>query len=296
MLLRNSNTFVCSKNDVGTCTLIKHRIDTTGAAPVRQPLKRTQIGFEGEELHNVKEQRKNGVIKPSKSAWASPVVLVRKKDNSVRWCVDYRRVNDLTIKDAYPLPRINMCLDCLASASLFSCLDLMCGYWQLSVEASDKPKTACITKYDLYEYTNMPSVLCNAPNTFQRCMEFIFRGLQWQTLLTYLDDIIIFSSDIDEHLKPLEEVFSRLVDAGLKLKSSKCDLLKEEILYLGHVVGKDGVKPNPNTVQSIHIWKVPSTTKEVQQFVELCNYYRQYIYKFSDKSASLNQLSKRFTI
>lgn len=142
----------------------------------------------------------------------------------------------------------------------------------------------------------MPSVLCNAPNTFQRCMEFIFRGLQWQTLLTYLDDIIIFSSDTDEHLKPLEEVFSRLVDAGLKLKSSKCDLLKEEILYLGHVAGKDGVKPSPNTVQSIHIWKVPSTTKEVQQFVELCNYYRQYIYKFSDKSASLNQLSKRFTI
>ena len=241
----------------------------------------------------MKEQRKNGVIKPSKSAWTSLVVLVRKKDNSVRWCVDYRRVNDLTIKDAYPLPLINMCLDCLASASLFSCLDLMCGYWQLSVEASDQPQTACITKYDLYEYTKMPIVLCNAPNTFQRCMEFIFRGLQWQTLLTYLDDIIIFSSDIDEHLKPLEEVFSRLVDAGLKLKSSKCDLV---IRYLGHVVGKDGVKPSPNTVQSIHIWKVPSTTKEVQQFFELCNYYRQYIYKFSDISASLSQLSKRFTI
>jgi len=183
------------------------------------------------------------------------------------------RVNDLTIKDAC----IGMCLDCLASASLFSCLDLMCGYWQLSVEASDQPKTAFITKYGLYEYTKMPFGLCNAPNTFQRCMELIFRGLQWQTLLIYLDDIIIFSSDIDEHLKRLEEVFCRLVDAGLKLKPSKCDLLKEEILYLGHVVGKDGIKPNPKTVQSIHNWKVPSTTKEVQQFVGLCNYYRQYI-------------------
>jgi hypothetical protein len=249
MLLRNSNAFACSKNDVGTCTLIKHRIDTGGAAPVRQPLKRTPIGFAGEELYNVKEQRKNGVIKPSKSAWASPVVLVRKKDNSVRWCVDYRRVNDLSIKYAYPLPRINMCLDCLASASLFSCLDLMCGYWLLSVEASDQPRTACITKYDLHEYTKMPIVLCNAPNTFQRCMEFIWQ--KWQKLLTYLDDIIIFSSDIDEHLKPLEEVFSRLVDAGLKLKSSKCDLLKEEILYLGHVVGKDGVNKGNNKMTEL---------------------------------------------
>ncbi|CAG2247042.1 Transposon Ty3-I Gag-Pol polyprotein,Transposon Ty3-G Gag-Pol polyprotein,Retrovirus-related Pol polyprotein from transposon 297 [Mytilus edulis] len=293
MLIKNSKAFAGSKTDVGTCSFIKHRIDTAGAAPVRQPLRRTPIRFENEKFENLQDQLKTGVIKPSKSAWVSPVVLVRKKDNSVRWCVDFRRVNNLTIKDAYPIPRIVMCLDCLSSASIFLCLDLQSGYWQLMVEESDQPKTAFITKYGLYEYTKMPFGLCNAPSTFQRCMELIFRGLQWQTLLIYLDDIIIFSSDEKEHLKRLDEVFSRLINAGLKLKPSKCDLLREEILYLGHVVGKEGIKPNPKIVQSVDSWKAPSTAKEIQQFFVLCNYYRQYMYKFSDIAAPLSQLTRK---
>lgn len=151
-------------------------------------------------------------------------------------------MNEITIKAANPLPRIDMCIDCLASASIFSCLDLQSGYWQLKVEESDRIKTAFITKYGLFEYTKMPFGLCNAPATFQRCLELIFRGLQWQTILIYLDDIIIFSSDIDEHFHHLQEVLKRLKNAGLKLKLSKCDLIKGEILYLGHIVGKDGVK------------------------------------------------------
>ncbi|CAG2198867.1 Transposon Ty3-I Gag-Pol polyprotein,Transposon Ty3-G Gag-Pol polyprotein,Retrovirus-related Pol polyprotein from transposon 297 [Mytilus edulis] len=293
MLLKNSKAFACSKTDVGTCSFIKHRIDTAGAAPVRQPLRRTPIRFENEKFENLQDQLKTGVIKPSKSAWVSPVVLVRKKDNSVRWCVDFRRVNNLTIKDAYPIPRIVMCLDCLSSASIFLCLDLQSGYWQLMVEESDQPKTAFITKYGLYEYTKMPFGFCNAPSTFQRYMKLIFRGLQWQTLQIYLDDIIIFSSDEEEHLKRLDEVFSRLINAGLKLKPSKCDLLREEILYLGHVVGKEGIKPNPKIVQSVDSWKAPSTAKEIQQFFVLCNYYRQYMYKFSDIAAPLSQLTRK---
>jgi len=188
-----------------------------------------------------------GVIKPSSSAWASSVVLVRKRDQTVRWCLDYRSLNDLTLKDAYPIPRIDMCIDCLATASIFSCLDLQSGYWQLEMDERDRPKTAFITKYGLFEHTKMPFGLCNAPSTFQRCMEFIFRGMQWQTILIYLDDIIIFSSNLDEHFEHLNEVLKRLKNAGLKLKPSKCDLIKDEILYLGHLVGKTGVKKQLRT-------------------------------------------------
>ena len=186
-----------------------------------------------------------------------------------------------------------MCIDCLHSASIFSCLDCQSGYWQLEVDETDRPKTAFITKYGLYEYTKMPFGLCNAPSTFQRCMELIFRGLQWHTLLIYLDDIIIFSTDHEEHLERLEEVLYRLKISGLKLKPSKCELLKSEILYLGHIVGKEGIKPNPQIIQSIMEWKVPCNTKEVQQFLGLCNYYRQFIFKFSDIAAPLSQLTRK---
>lgn len=161
------------------------------------------------------------------------------------------------------------------------------------MDERDRPKTAFITKYGLYEYNKMPFGLCNAPSTFQRCMELIFRGLQWQTLFIYLDDIIIFSSDLDEHLLRLDEVLKRIVQAGLKLKPSKCDLVSEEILYLGHVVGKDGIKPNPKIIKSVQDWKKTTFTKEVQQFLGLCNYYRQYIGNFSDIASPLSHLTRK---
>ena len=128
MILRNRDAFAISKTDVGTCSKLKHKIETDGAVPVRQPLRMTPVVFEKEEFQYLEDQLKNGVIKPSKSAWASPVALVRKKDNYVPWYVDYMKLNDLTIKDAYPLLRIDMCIDCLASASIFCCVDLQSGY------------------------------------------------------------------------------------------------------------------------------------------------------------------------
>ena len=160
--------------DLGTCSIVKHYIDTCGAAPIRQPMRRTPQAFEDEEEQYFKEQLKSGVVVPSTSAWASPVVLCRKKDGSVRWCVDYRCLNEVTVKDAYPLPRIDMCLDGLGGAQYFSTLDLQSGYWQLELDESARPKTAFITKYGLFEYTKLPFGLSCALMTFQRCMELIF--------------------------------------------------------------------------------------------------------------------------
>ena len=142
--------------DLGKCSILKHKIsfhNTGFAAPIRQQIRRKPKGFEHEEEQYLKDQLESGVVVPPSSAWSSPVCLVRKKDGSVRWCIDYRKLNDVTVKDAYPLPRIDSCLDCLASTKLFSTLDLQSGYWQLNLEEKDRCKTAFITKYGLYEYT-----------------------------------------------------------------------------------------------------------------------------------------------
>lgn len=293
VLMKHQEAFAKSKTDLGRCSLVKHRINTKDATPVRQPLRRTPKAFEGEEEKYLQDQLQAGVITPSKSSWASPVVLVRKKDQSVRWCIDYRKVNDLSVKDAYPIPRIDMCLDCLSSASIFSIMDLQSGYWQLEIEESDRDKTAFITKYGLFEYKKMPFGLCNAPSTFQRCVELILRGLQWKTLLIYIDDIVIYSSDLTTHIQMLDEVLSRLSKAGLKLKPTKCDFFRNEVLFLGHVISDKGIKPNPSAIQSIKDWKEPKTVKQVQQFLGFCGYYRQFVRSFSELAAPLSRLTRK---
>ena len=293
VLIGNCDAFAKTKLDLGTCSLVKHRIDTGLAPPIRQPLRRTPKGFEDEEEKYLKQQIDAGVVVPSSSAWASPVCLVRKKDGSVRWCVDYRRLNDVTTMDAYPLPRIDTCLDCLPKARYFSTADLQHGYWQLKIDSRDQCKTAFITKYGLFEYTKLPMGLSSAPSTFQRCMELVFRGLQWKSLLIYLDDLIIFSSDIPTHLQKLGEMLKLLKGTGLKLKPLKCHLLKTEVLFLGHIVSQQGLKPNPDLIETVQIWESPRKVKQIQQFMGLCNYYRRFILGFSDLAAPITELTKK---
>ena len=293
LLRKHEAAFAKNKHDLGNCGLIKHRIITNGAAPIRQPLRRTPQGFESEEEEYLKQQLDAGVIEPSSSAWASPVVLVRKKDNSVRWCIDYRKLNDITIKDAYPLPRIDLCLDCLSSAKIFSTMDLQSGYFQLQLDDRDREKTAFITKYGLYQYTRLPQGLATSPSTFQRTMELVFRGLQWKHLLIYLDDLIIYSTSWYSHFEKLDEVFTLLEKANLKLKPAKCHLLQEEVLFLGHVVDQSGIRPNPELLQTIDQWEAPTTVKQIQQFMGLCNYYRRFIKDFSKIASPITQLTKK---
>ena len=154
-----------------------------------------------EEEEHLQKLLDAGIVVPSKSSWASPVVLVRKKDGSVRWCVDYRKLNQVSVKDAYPIPKIDQCLDTLSGSSLFSTLDLMWGYHQIEVAPEDRSKTAFITKYGLFEFTRMPFGLSGAPSTFQRVMELVLRGLQWISLLIYLDDVIVTGKDFQHHFR-----------------------------------------------------------------------------------------------
>ena len=295
VLVRRQRAFARNRMDLGNFTGIKHEIKTNGAAPVRERARRTPRGFEGEEEKCLQEQLKAGVIRPSSSAWAAPTVLVRKADGSVRWCIDYRRLNERSVKDAYPLPRIDMCFDSLGGVRYFTTLDLQSGYWQIGVDESDVHKTAFITKYGLFECIKMPFGLCSAPSTFQRCMELVFRGLQWRTLLIYLDDIIILGRTMEENLDRLDEALGRLEEANLKLKPSKCRLLQREVLFLGHIVSADGVCPNPKLVESIHAWEPPKDRRGVQQFLGLCNYYRRFVPDFSGVAKPLTDLTSKAT-
>lgn len=283
LLLKYQSLFAASDTDLGHLSAVTHKIDTGTARPVRQPVRRTPLGFQGEDKKHLKEMLEAGVV----------VILVRKKDGGVRWCVDYRRLNSLTLRDAYPLPKIDECLDVLGEATVFSTLDLQCGYWQIAVDPKDRGKTAFITRYRLYEYTRMPFGLCNAPGTFQRAMELVLRGFQWKTLLIYLDDIIILGRGVDENLQRLGDVFERLHNYGLKLKPKKCQLLKDKVLFLGHVVSGEVISPNPALIKDVQEWQPPINTQQLQAFLGLCNYYRRFVPAFAELASPLNDLLKK---
>jgi len=195
--------FATNDEDLGCFSGIQHHIKTGEAKPIRQPMRHTPLGFQGEKKDHLDKLLRNGTVVSSQSEWAAPVVLVRKKDNGIRWCIDYRKINTITSKDSYPLPNIEECLDTLAGSSLFSTLDLQSGYHQIEVAPEDQCKTAFITRYGLFEYTRMPFGLCGAPGTFQQAMELVLRGLQWEMVLIYLDDVIIASSNFQAHITHL---------------------------------------------------------------------------------------------
>ena len=198
-----------------------------------------------------------GLVEPGGGAWSSPVVLVRKKDQSWRLCVDYRRLNSATRKDAYPLPRIDDSLDALTGSAYFSTLDLLSGYWQVPLDRDAQEKAAFVTRGGLWTWKVLPFGLTSAPATFERLMEQVLKGLQWKTLLLYLDDVIVYSPDIDSHLDRLAEVLDRFRAAGLKLKPAKCELLQQQVSYLGHVVSAQGVATDPEKLEAVKDWKIP---------------------------------------
>ena len=209
------------------------------------------------------------IIQPSVSPWSSPVVLVKKRDGKYHFCFDYRKLNAVTQKDSYPLHRIDDTLDWLQGTCYFSTLDLQSGYWKCELDPSVREKTA-FTTYG-------PFGLCNAPGTFQQLMESILRGLIWKTCLIYLDDVIVFSTSFDQHLNDLAEVFDRFRDANIKLKPSKCSFEKDQVSYLGHIISKDGIQPDPEKIEVVKNFPVPKTVRQVRSFLGLANYYRRFV-------------------
>ena len=292
-LLRFRDIFATGK-DCGRTGLVKHEIDTGDARPIKQRPRRIPWAKETEVAEMVKDMADSGIIEPSTSPWSSPVVLVKKKDGSTRFCVDYRMLNDVTKKDSYPLPRIDDTLDMLSGMKWFSTIDLKSGYWQVEISEKDKEKTAFSTGIGngLWQFNVMPFGLCNAPATFERLMDRVMVGLLGDVCLVYLDDVIIMGRTFKEHLRNMEKVFTRIRGANLKLSPKKCALFKKEVSYLGHVICADGVRTDPEKIKAVQQWPAPKNKTEVRAFLGLCTYYRRFVMSFSDIAKPLHQLTE----
>ncbi|XP_056466778.1 uncharacterized protein LOC130405625 [Gadus chalcogrammus] len=261
--------------------------------PVKQPPRRMALEKQQDADQQIQQSLGAGLARRSNSSWASPIVMVKKKDGTYRLCIDYRGLNDCTIKDAYPLPRIQDTLDTLSDAKWFSTLDLAAGYWQVELTPRARKAAAFCTKSGLFEWNVMPFGLCNAPATFQRLMDRVLAGMQWETCLVYLDDIIVLGSDVPQMLQRLGQVFSRLDQAKMKLKPSKCCLFRRQVAYLGHIVSESGVATDPNKVQKVQDWPTPTSIQDVRRFVGLASYYRRFVKDFASIAEPLHALTKK---
>ena len=234
-----------------------------------------------------------GVIRPSTSAWSSPVILVKKKSGELRFCVDYRKLNSVTVGHAHPLPRIDDILDSLGNSQYFTTLDLRSGYWQLSVDEHDRHKTAFVTQNGLYEFNRMPFGLSTAPATFQRTIDIVLSGLTYAICLCYLDDVIVFGRDISEHCERLETVLLRLREHNLRVKLSKCKIAAQQVAFLGHVISKSGIQPDPAKIAAVQQIARPQTIKDIRSFLGLAGYYRKFIPGFATVAAPLVRLTEK---
>ena len=238
LLAAYSDVFAAGKTDFGWTNQIQHKIKIGGALPIRQ--KSRQIPpVEWEETTKMLQEMLSKQIIPS--PWPSPIVLVPKKDETLCFCVDYRKLNALTHKDAYPFPRIDDALDTLAGSKWFTTLYLISGYWPVEVSNYDREKTAFCTPDRLFEFSVMLFGLCNAPATFQRLMDTVLAGLQRSSCLVYLDDMINPGKDFEDHLQNIRIILECLHQEGLKLHPNKCHFGKKRVAFLGHIVSEDGV-------------------------------------------------------
>ena len=230
-----------------------------------------------DEVHkHLREMLEIGAIRKSNSPWASPLVVVRKKDGSLRFCIDLCQLNARTVKDAYSLPRIKDALDSLDGTCIFTSLDLKSGFRQVELDEESIPLTAfTVGPLGFYECVQMPFGLTNAPATFQHLMETCLGELHLNWCIIYLDDIIIFSKTPQEHLKRLQGVFEHLAQAGLKLKPSKCEFFWDQLWYLGHIVLDKGIATDPKKIETILNWPRPKTVTDVRSFTGFTNYYHK---------------------
>lgn len=293
LLCEHKNTFSLHDFDIGKAKGIYHEINLTDPKPFRERYRRIPPSMLQEVRDHISMMLDCGVIKPSQSPYASPVVLVRKKSGALRFCVDFRKLNASTIRDSYGLPRAEDLFDRLSGARWFSTLDLKSGYWQIEMDSRHK----CLTGFTVgplgfYEFNRMPFGLSNAGSTFQRMIERCMGNDYLEMCLLYLDDIIIYSRSFEEHLVHVRNILERLRDFGLKVNPGKCSFFCTEAKFLGHIVSAEGLHVDPEKVSAVVDWKVPGNRKELRSFLGFAGYYRRFIQDFSSISAPLHALLK----
>ena len=294
LLWEYHDIFSLEKHDMGHTKVTKHKIVIKD--PDTPPFKERFCRIPPPQVDEVREHLKlmldAGVVQPSNSPWCNTVVLVRKKDGSLHFCIDFRKLNALTIKDSHPLPHICETLESLAGAAHYSTFDLNSGFWQVPMDEEAKQYTAfTLGSMGLYECKSMPFRLCNALSTFQRLMQNCLGELNLTYCLIYLDDVIVFSEMPEEHLQRMHVVFDCLQEHGLKLKPSKCNVFKSEINYLAHHVSQKGVLPSKRNLESIAQCLPLDTYTKVKSFVGLVGHYRHFIKGFAKIAAPLYDLT-----
>ncbi|GJP55920.1 hypothetical protein CLOM_g14935 [Closterium sp. NIES-68] len=267
--------------------------------PGLKPTFRAPYRLSPRELADMKKQIEyllaKGLIRPSTSPYGAPVLFTPKPDGSLRMCIDYRALNKQTIKNKYPIPRIDDLLDQLRGATVFSKLDLRSGYWQIRMADDSVHKTAFQTRYRSYEYLVMPFGLTNTSATFQAEMNHILRPLLDECVVVYLDDILVYSRDMQQHVKHLRRVFEILRRERFYVKLSKSDFALEKVQFLGHIVSAQGVHVDPKKIKVVRTWKTPENVKELQQFLGFANYYNRFVLQYAKITAPLTNLLKKNT-
>ncbi|XP_043604719.1 uncharacterized protein LOC122577454 [Bombus pyrosoma] len=301
LIRRNQDRFHLPGETLEGTEILEHRIITTDDIPINVKQYRYPPAHREEITRQIQELLETDVVMPSTSPYNSPLWIVPKKPDSQgnkRWrlVIDYRKLNDKTIGDAYPLPNITEILDQLGSAKYFSTFDLASGFHQIRMAREDAHKTAFSTPYGHFQFKRMPFGLKNAPATFQRLMNSVLSGLQGVELFVYLDDIVIYSTSLQEHECKFNKLMERLRQAKLRLQPDKCELLRHEVSYLGHIISEDGVKPDPKKIEAVSKFPRPKKARNIKQFLGLAGYYRRFIPNFSKIAKPLTQLLKKDVI
>lgn len=278
----------------GHTTAVKHHIRLKDDTPFKERPRPIHPSDREAVKQHLRELLDAGVIRESESPFASPLVLVRKKNGKIRLCVDYRKLNARTIKDAYALPNIEETFSALSGAKWFSVMDLKSGYYQVEMAEEDKHKTAFICPLGFWEFNRMPQGITNAPSTFQRLMERCVGDLHLNEVLVFLDDLIVFSETLEEHEARLMRVLQRLKDYGLKLSPEKCHFFKSSVKYLGHVVDAQGVHTDPDKTSVLKNWPRPINHEELEKFLGFAGYYRRFVEGYSKIAKPLNALKSGY--
>ena len=277
--------------DLGCTTHAEHEIRVDDDTPFRERSRRVLPSDLKDLQQHIQQLLDNNIIKESKSPFASPIVLVRKKNGTLRMCVDYRTLNSRTVPDQYAVPLIQEAIDCLSGSNWFSVIDLKSGFYQIPMREADKEKTAFICPLGFYQFERMPQGVKGAPATFQRLMEKCMSGLNMMEVLVYMDDLIIFSQSLEEMEKRLARVLDRLQEFGLKVSPEKCQFGCKSVKYLGHVVSEEGVRTDPDKVSDLENWPRPETIRHVKSFLGFAGYYRRFIKDYARIARPLNALT-----
>ena len=301
LLKKNDHMFAATNLELGRTNIVKVKLDTGDAPPSRLPPYRLPINHRTMVEEEVQAMLEAGVISPSDSPWSSPIVIVPKPDGTKRFCVDYRKVNALLKNNsAYPLPHIQDTVSSLGGAKYFTILDLKSSYWQVGMaDEESRQRTAFTCFLGLYQFNVLPFGIALAPSVFQACMNKVLAGILHKYALSYIDDIVVYSTSFDEHLKHLADVLARLEAAGLKLKASKCEFLKPQVKYLGHLISADGIAPDTEKVSAIAKMEPPKNVKGVRSFLGMLSFYRQYLPDLAQIAKPLTELARknaRFTM